>query len=117
MILTTKDIAKMIDLSCVRTTSNKADIEEMVEAARKNMTAQRTRGLPTKIQPFPGLEPPRSRFRIFLAAAVFFPLPPFLVFSGSAPQTAGPAAQAIAKPNVFFKNSRRRLVVMVTHGG
>jgi deoxyribose-phosphate aldolase len=35
MLLTTKDIAKMIDLSCVRTTSNKADIEEMVDAARK----------------------------------------------------------------------------------
>ncbi len=35
MFLTSKDIARMIDLSCVRTTSNKADIEEMVEAARK----------------------------------------------------------------------------------
>jgi deoxyribose-phosphate aldolase len=35
MLLTAKDIAKMIDLSCVRTTSNKADIEEMVAAARK----------------------------------------------------------------------------------
>jgi deoxyribose-phosphate aldolase len=35
MRLTTKDVAKMIDLSCVRTTSNKADIEEMVNAARK----------------------------------------------------------------------------------
>jgi deoxyribose-phosphate aldolase len=35
MILTANDIAGMIDLSCVRTTSNKADIEEMVEAARK----------------------------------------------------------------------------------
>ncbi len=35
MFLTSKDIAKMIDLSCVRTTSNKADIEEMVNAARK----------------------------------------------------------------------------------
>jgi deoxyribose-phosphate aldolase len=35
MLLTAKDIAKMIDLSCVRTISNKADIEEMVDAARK----------------------------------------------------------------------------------
>jgi len=35
MLLTAKDIAKMIDLSCVRTTSNKSDIEEMVDAARK----------------------------------------------------------------------------------
>jgi deoxyribose-phosphate aldolase len=35
MRLTASDIARMIDLSCVRTTSSKADIEEMVEAARK----------------------------------------------------------------------------------
>jgi len=35
MFLTAKDVAKMIDLSCVRTTSNKADIDEMVNAARK----------------------------------------------------------------------------------
>jgi deoxyribose-phosphate aldolase len=35
MTLTAKDIARMIDLSCVRTTSNKADIEEMVNAARE----------------------------------------------------------------------------------
>jgi deoxyribose-phosphate aldolase len=35
MLLTGKDIAKMIDLSCVRTYSDKADIEEMVAAARK----------------------------------------------------------------------------------
>ena len=35
MILTAKDIAKMIDLSCVRTTSSKSDIKEMVAAARK----------------------------------------------------------------------------------
>ncbi len=35
MFLTSKDIAKMIDLSCVRTTSSKADIEEMVNIARK----------------------------------------------------------------------------------
>jgi deoxyribose-phosphate aldolase len=35
MYLTGKDIAKMIDLSCVRTFSDKADIEEMVAAARK----------------------------------------------------------------------------------
>jgi deoxyribose-phosphate aldolase len=35
MLLTAKDIAKMIDLSCVRTISNKADIKEMVDAARK----------------------------------------------------------------------------------
>ncbi len=35
MALTSQEIAKMIDLSCVRTTSNKADIEEMVSAARR----------------------------------------------------------------------------------
>ena len=35
MRLTASDIAQMIDLSCVRTTSNKADIEEMVDAASK----------------------------------------------------------------------------------
>jgi len=35
MLLTAKDIAKMIDLSCVRTISSKADIEEMVDVARK----------------------------------------------------------------------------------
>ena len=34
MLLTAQDVAKMIDLSCVRTTSNKADIEEMVKTAR-----------------------------------------------------------------------------------
>jgi deoxyribose-phosphate aldolase len=33
MHLTAKDIAKMIDLSCVRTTSSRQDIEEMVQAA------------------------------------------------------------------------------------
>jgi deoxyribose-phosphate aldolase len=35
MRLTANDIAKMIDLSCVRTISSKADVEQMVEAARK----------------------------------------------------------------------------------
>jgi len=35
MRLIASDIAQMIDLSCVRTTSNKADIEEMVDAASK----------------------------------------------------------------------------------
>jgi deoxyribose-phosphate aldolase len=35
MLLTANDVAKMIDLSCVRTISNKADIEEMVNAARQ----------------------------------------------------------------------------------
>lgn len=35
MFLTAKDVAKMIDLSCVRTTSSKADIVEMVNVARK----------------------------------------------------------------------------------
>lgn len=34
MILTAKDIAKSIDLSCVRTISSQADIEEMVRVAR-----------------------------------------------------------------------------------
>ena len=33
MLLTAQDFAKMIDLSCVRTWSNRADIEEMVNAA------------------------------------------------------------------------------------
>ena len=35
MLLTAKDVAKMIDLSCVRTISNREDIEEMVNAARE----------------------------------------------------------------------------------
>ena len=35
MLLTAHDIAKMIDLSCVRTTSDKTDIEAMVAAAKK----------------------------------------------------------------------------------
>jgi deoxyribose-phosphate aldolase len=35
MFLTAKDIAKMIDLSCVRTISSKADIDEMVEVAHR----------------------------------------------------------------------------------
>jgi deoxyribose-phosphate aldolase len=34
MFLTAKSIAKMIDLSCVRTTSSQPDIEEMVRAAK-----------------------------------------------------------------------------------
>jgi len=35
MPMMTADIARMIDLSCVRTTSSKADIQEMVRAARQ----------------------------------------------------------------------------------
>ncbi len=35
MYLTSKDIAKMIDISCVRTISNEADIEEMANAAKQ----------------------------------------------------------------------------------
>lgn len=35
MLLTARDIAKMIDLSCVRTVSSQDDIEEMVQVARK----------------------------------------------------------------------------------
>ena len=35
MLLRTTDIARLIDLSCVRTVSSKADIETMVEAAVK----------------------------------------------------------------------------------
>lgn len=35
MELTAKEIARMIDLSCVRTTSSRADIVEMVDAARR----------------------------------------------------------------------------------
>jgi deoxyribose-phosphate aldolase len=34
-LLNASEIAKMIDLSCVRTDSSKADIEDMVEAARR----------------------------------------------------------------------------------
>lgn len=34
-LLTAKSVARMIDLSCVRTTSSKADIDEMVQAARQ----------------------------------------------------------------------------------
>ncbi|HWR66813.1 MAG TPA: deoxyribose-phosphate aldolase [Bellilinea sp.] len=40
MKLTTQEIAQMIDLSCVRTTSSKSDIEEMVAAARKYQFGQ-----------------------------------------------------------------------------
>jgi deoxyribose-phosphate aldolase len=36
MILRAADIASMIDLSCVRTTSSREDIEEMVDAARRH---------------------------------------------------------------------------------
>jgi len=35
MFLTAKEVAKMIDLSCVRTSSSQSDIEEMVEAAHR----------------------------------------------------------------------------------
>jgi deoxyribose-phosphate aldolase len=35
MLLASSDIARMIDLSCVRTTSSKTDIEEMVAAAQQ----------------------------------------------------------------------------------
>ncbi|MGZ6316388.1 MAG: deoxyribose-phosphate aldolase [Anaerolineales bacterium] len=35
MLLTTQEIAKMIDLSCVRTISSRSDIENMIDAARK----------------------------------------------------------------------------------
>lgn len=40
MFLTSKEIAKMIDLSCVRTTSDQADIEEMVSAAKQYQFGQ-----------------------------------------------------------------------------
>lgn len=40
MLLTAGDIAKMIDLSCVRTISNKSDIEEMVSAAKQYQFGQ-----------------------------------------------------------------------------
>jgi len=40
MKLTAQEIAQMIDLSCVRTTSSKSDIEEMVAAARKYQFGQ-----------------------------------------------------------------------------
>lgn len=35
MFLTAKEVSRMIDLSCVRTISNKTDIEEMVDVARQ----------------------------------------------------------------------------------
>ena len=35
MLITANDVARMIDLSCVRTISNKSDIEEMVTAAKR----------------------------------------------------------------------------------
>lgn len=40
MYLTSQDVAKMIDLSCVRTISNKTDIEEMVKAAKQYQFGQ-----------------------------------------------------------------------------
>jgi len=40
MKLTAQEIAQMIDLSCVRTTSSKSDIKEMVAAARKYQFGQ-----------------------------------------------------------------------------
>ena len=40
MLLTANKVAKMIDLSCVRTTSSQMDIEEMVETARKYQFGQ-----------------------------------------------------------------------------
>ena len=40
MSLTANEIAKMIDLSCVRSTSNRQDIEEMVQAAIKYQFGQ-----------------------------------------------------------------------------
>ena len=35
MLLTAQEIAKIIDLSCVRTVSSRSDIENMIDAARK----------------------------------------------------------------------------------
>jgi len=40
MFLTANEVARMIDLSCVRTTSNQRDIDEMVEAALKYQFGQ-----------------------------------------------------------------------------
>jgi deoxyribose-phosphate aldolase len=40
MFLSAQDVAKMIDLSCVRTMSNKRDIEEMVSAAKEYQFGQ-----------------------------------------------------------------------------
>ena len=40
MYLTEKDVAKMIDLSCVRTISNQSDIEEMVRVAKQYQFGQ-----------------------------------------------------------------------------
>ncbi|MBA4384208.1 MAG: deoxyribose-phosphate aldolase, partial [Anaerolinea sp.] len=40
MYLTSQDIAKMIDLSCVRTISNKTDIEDMVKTAKQYQFGQ-----------------------------------------------------------------------------
>ena len=40
MLLTANEVAKMIDLSCVRTTSSQMDIEEMVDTAQKYQFGQ-----------------------------------------------------------------------------
>ncbi len=40
MFLSAQDVAKMVDLSCVRTISNRADIEEMVNAAKEYQFGQ-----------------------------------------------------------------------------
>lgn len=47
---------------------DKKDLEQLVAQAKRNMVAQRTRGLPTRVHAFPGLDPPRRRGRIFLLA-------------------------------------------------
>ncbi len=46
--------------------TNNRDLEALVEAARKDMLAQRTRGLPTRIHDLPGIDPPKRRLRTFL---------------------------------------------------
>lgn len=48
--------------------SRNAELESLVAQAKRNMQVQRTRGLPTKVQQFPGLDPPKRRSRIFVAS-------------------------------------------------
>jgi serine/threonine protein kinase len=48
--------------------SRNAELESLVAQAKKNMQVQRTRGMPTRVQQFPGLDPPKRRGKIFLIA-------------------------------------------------
>ena len=48
--------------------SRNAELESLVAQAKRNMQVQRTRGLPTRVQQFPGLDPPKRRGKIFLVS-------------------------------------------------